>query len=575
MKIAFRHTDGACSVAVLGRQEHEQARNELLDVIDSDVRAHPQISDDASVELCLYDANHLSRSLLQALARRMDRNARLRIVAYNPLMAHSLMRLNIPVHRFYPPKPAKRSLQIRAIALAGSAQSLDKICRIVENLPVADLAVFVAQHVPEHQPNLLDKLLKSRTDYEVLMPTHLAAVRPGTIYIAPPAHHMKVANGLVYLTRDRLVQHARPSIDVLFESVAAEYGPSAIAALLCGYGRDGTAGCASLREAGAVVIVEDPEECAPASAMPGAARDAQCFDYILRASAIVSVLAALAMRDKAQPTSDLLELFLAALADHYGYELRGYQRESLGRRLSRAISKYELGTFAEFQLAVFSDADLLNQFSVELPVGVTQFFRHPEQLSFLRKEVFPYLASFPTIKVWSAGCSTGEEPYSIAIILSELGLLARSQVFATDVNAHQLEQAGTGLFPLAAQQANEKNYVQSGGSAALAQYLSVGTRYLHVAETLRERILFHRHSLLDDGIFNEFQLIVCRNVLIYFDHHSQQQVLERFARSLHSDGFLVLGPQDGIHGVASAAGFVPFRPGSHVYRFKPKAVHNA
>ena len=569
MNIAIRHTDSAWSVAVLGRQEQEQARNELLDVIDSDVRAHPQIGADATVELCLYDANHLSRTLLQALARRMDRNARLRILAYNPLMAHSLMRLDIPVHRFYPPKPAMRSLQIKAVAMAGSAQSLDKICRIVENLPMSDLTVFVAQQVLEDQPNLLDRLLKSRTDYEVLMPTHLSAVKPGTIYIAPPGHHMKVANGLVYLTRDRLVQHARPSIDVLFESVAAEYGAAALATLLCGYSRDGVAGCASLRAAGAVVIVEDPEECAPASAMPGAARDAQCFDFVLRGSAIVSVLAALAMGDQAQPTSALLELFLTALADHYGYELRGYQRDSLGRRLSRAISKYALGTFAEFQLAVFSDADLLSQFSLELPVGVTHFFRHPEQFSCLRREVFPYLASFPTIKLWSAGCSTGEEPYSMAVILAEMGLLERSQLFATDVNTHQLEQAGTGLFPLSARKTNDKNYVRSGGFADLTQYLSPGSRYLQVADALRERILFHRHSLLDDGIFNEFQLIVCRNVLIYFDRPSQQLVLERFARSLHSDGFLVLGPQDGIHSVAVAAGFVPFRPGSHIYRFKP------
>ncbi|OHX15040.1 hypothetical protein BI347_13385 [Chromobacterium sphagni] len=276
--------------------------------------------------------------------------------------------------------------------------------------------------------------------------------------------------------------------------------------------------------------------------------------------------------DEARPEGKLLELFLQALVSHYGYDFRHYQRESLQRRILNLMTQFNLRNFAEFQRAVLSDAALFERLCAELPVGVTSFFRHPAQLRQLREEVLPYLASFPMIKLWSAGCSTGEEAYSLAIILDELGLLDRSHLFATDLNPYLLELGSSGLFPSGPLAVNREHYLASGGPRLFDAYLSGNGRFLAIDDRLRQRILFHRHSLTDEGIFNEFQLILCRNVLIYFDAELQRQVLRRFARSLHAEGFLALGPQDGLHRLALDEGFEPCRSGSYIYRVSRSAA---
>ncbi len=559
VSVNVQHQGELCRAAILGRLDAADERAALQELLRGPA--------DDMLELCFYDADLLPAELIAALAARLDSGGKLKIVAYHALLAHSLMRLGLPVRQVsaQPPAAGERP-PLRALALAGSALSLERILHIVEHLPLSDMVVFVAQHVQENQINLLDQLLKSRTEYRVLMPQHLTPAQAGTLYVAPPGHHMRVAHGLVYLTRDRQIQFARPSIDALFESLAGEYGDGVLAVLLCGYGSDGVDGCAALRAAGSCVIVEDGDECAPARVMPDNARNAGHYDFLMKLPAIASVAAAAAMGDAARPDGALLELFLQALVSHYGYDFRHYQRESLKRRIVNLMGQFNLRGFAEFQRAVLCDAALFERLCAELPVGVTSFFRHPAQLKQLREEILPYLASFPMIKLWSAGCSTGEEAYSLAIVLDELGLLDRSHLFATDLNPYLLELGASGLFPSAPLALNRQHYLASGGPRLFDAYLAGNGRYLAMDDRLRQRILFHRHSLTDEGIFNEFQLILCRNVLIYFDAELQRQVLRRFARSLHAEGFLALGPQDGLHRLALEEGFEPCRGGSHIYR---------
>lgn len=149
----------------------------------------------------------------------------------------------------------------------------------------------------------------------------------------------------------------------------------------------------------------------------------------------------------------------------------------------------------------------------------------------------------------------------------------KSRLFATDFNAYLLAQAKNGRFPRKCLEAGRANYLHSGGPRTLDAFLAAGSHYLSVADRLRKATLFHRHSLVDEGIFNEFQLIMCRNVLIYFNADVQRKVLELFAHSLHRDGFLVLGPQDGIGQVARAAGFVPYAKSQHIYRLNDGGEH--
>lgn len=570
VSVTLHRHGGICGIAVLGRLDGAAGTAELEQALG---QALAEVSG-GPVEVSFYDADTLPRAAVELLADALAAGGRLRIVAYHALLAHSLMRIGLPVRQVANARDAASApAACRALALAGSAQSLDKILHIVAALPLAQVAVFVLQHVDEEQVNLLDQLLKVRTDYEVVMPQHMLAVRPGTLYVAPPGHHMKVAHGRVYLTRDRKIQFSRPSIDALLGTLAAEYGAGAMAVLLCGYGCDGVDGCAAVRAAGGTVVVEEGSECEGARAMPDAARDAGHYDYVMNLRAIASVAAASVAGEAAAPAGQLLDLFLDAVAHQCGYDFRNYQRDSLQRRFMALMRQFGFSSFARFQRAVLSDAALFERLVAELPVGVTSFFRHPEQLRLVREEILPYLASFPMIKLWSAGCSTGEEAYSLAIMLEELGLLERSHLFATDLSSYLLELAKIGLFPLASQEQNRRNYLAAGGGATADAWLSQGPGYLRVPEHLRLRVLFHRHSLTGEGIFNEFQLILCRNVLIYFDAELQRQVLRRFARSLHVDGFLVLGPQDGLNMMALEQGFVPYEAGSFIYR-RGGALHD-
>lgn len=551
-------------VVILGRLDSAVQQEELVSLLNAVPEGAPE--QEQVLELNFYDADTLPPDIIGAIAERFARAGPLKIVAYRALLAHSLMRLDLPVKQVSNHVQRFSPLPFRAVALAGSAHSLDKILHIVAHLPLSDAAIFVVQHVMEDQPNLLDQLLKTRTDYVVLMPQNMMPVKGGTIYVAPPGFHMKVAHGYVYLTSDRKIQFARPSVDVLLESLASEYGACVLAALLCGFGRDGVAGCAALRLAGACVLVEDGDECHEARAMPDAARQAHHFDHVLKCAAIASVTAATLAGDDASPCGELLELFLSALVSQYGYDFRGYQRDSLERRIRSLMLHFGLQRFGDFQREVLSDAALFARLCAELSVGVTSFFRHPEQFRLIREEILPYLASFPMIKVWSAGCSTGEEAYSLAVVLEELGLLERSQIFATDINHYLLELANSGLYPAGSLATDRENYLVSGGLRCFDAYLASVGRFLTVLTRLRQRIMFHRHSLADAGVFNEFQLIVCRNVLIYFKAELQREVLQRFAQSLHADGFLVLGPKDGLTLLAEEAGFVPYRAGTCIYR---------
>jgi chemotaxis protein methyltransferase CheR len=564
MSITVQDKDKLRKVAILGTLEQSNEQQELLALLKQP---------NSALELDFYDAEILPCEIIEAMSQLLTENVPLKILVYRDLLAHVLGRLNLPYHKVASQPLVTPLAKCKALVLAGSANSLDKILHIIRSLPETNLAIFIAQHVSEDQTNLLDKLLKVSTNYQVIMPQNLMPVSAGTIYVAPPGHHMKVAHGLVYLTRDKKIQFARPSINVLFESVALEYGQHAIAILLCGFGQDGVQGCATLKAAGACVIVENGSDCQDAGMLPNAARQAGHFDHILTYQAIASVLAAAVLGENAAPTDALQQLFLQAIKADYGHDLLGYQRDSLERRIKNMMISFGVSNFCDFQRAIFGNPQLFERLIAEFSVGVSSFFRHAEQFRLLREEILPYLSSFPLIKVWSAGCATGEEPYSLAILLHELRLLDKSRIFATDFNPYLLALAKMQLFPLETIKTSRNNYSASGGLWEFDTYTRTYPSFFKIADAIRKPVLFHRHSLVQDGVFNEFELIVCRNVLIYLDDQAQQKAFQCFANSLHPDGFLLLGPQDGLQTAAREAGFVPYKAGSHLYKLQTGINH--
>ncbi|MEI6412712.1 MAG: CheR family methyltransferase [Pseudomonadota bacterium] len=563
MNLGVQHLeapDGSmlCKINLLGRLERPEEMAELQKRL-----AKPGA---LAIEIACFDADTLPAVVIEAIAAALDRGIDVKVRAYRHLLVYGLLRLSLPVLSVLPVVPPTLPARCRALALAGSANSLDKILVIVEGLLDSDAALFVVQHVREDQTNLLDQLLKVRTHYSVVMPQHLVAIQPHTLYVAPPGHHMKVAHGLVYLTRDRKIGYARPSIDVLFESLAAEYGVDLLAVVLCGYGQDGVAGCAAVRASGGCVLVEDASECEGAGLLPDSVCSAGHFDVRLKHRGITS-LAAAALSPRSPAVEDpLLERFLDALHEQSGYDFRGYQRGTLTRRISHFITTLGFASFFDCQRAVLSNPQLTERLLTELSINVTEFFRHPQQFRRLRETVLPYLASFPLIKIWSAGCATGEEAYSLAMLLDELGLLEKSRIFATDINSYLLELAQAGLFPKEVLNKSRDHYHEAGGTD-LSRHIEDHGRYLKVAQRYRERVLFHHHALGQDGVFNEFQLILCRNVMIYFDLDLQRRVFGLFTQSLHREGFLLLGPSDGLRPQALACGFKPNDPDEHLYRY--------
>jgi chemotaxis protein methyltransferase CheR len=239
-----------------------------------------------------------------------------------------------------------------------------------------------------------------------------------------------------------------------------------------------------------------------------------------------------------------LEKLITEVFDHYGYDFGGYSRASFKRRIDRIYQLDGFVHFQEFLTKVTSDTEYFTRLVEEITVNVTEMFRDPAFYKVLREEILPALASKPFIRIWHAGCSTGQEVYSMAILLSELGLLNKAIIYATDINHAVLETAKKGLFSLKLMKEYAENYRESGGKKDFSNYYTANYGLAKFDQSLSKKMVFSQHSLVSDRSFNEFDLILCRNVLIYFDKHLQDRALQLFDDSLARLGYLALGTKE-------------------------------
>lgn len=261
-----------------------------------------------------------------------------------------------------------------------------------------------------------------------------------------------------------------------------------------------------------------------------------------------------------------LDLLLEAIHQRYGYDFRGYARASLRRRLWRRADLEGLRSLSGLQERILHDPLAMERLLGDLSINVTEMFRDPECHAALRADVLPLLRTHPFIRIWCAGCSTGEEVVSIAITLREEGLLERSLIYATDIDAEVLAQARTGAFPLDRIKAYTGNYLAAGGTEAFSSFYTVeGNRAVFDPELL-EDVVFAQHNLATDRSFNEFHLVVCRNVLIYFGRELQDRVLELFDASLGRRGVLALGRKETLRGTALEDRYQPLVDAERIYR---------
>ncbi|MCC9168620.1 CheR family methyltransferase [Pontibacter harenae] len=239
-----------------------------------------------------------------------------------------------------------------------------------------------------------------------------------------------------------------------------------------------------------------------------------------------------------------VEELIQEIHTHYGYDFSGYARASVYRRIKRFLNNQHLSTIGELREAVFNDSFYFESFLQEITVNVTEMFRDPSFFLSLRTNVLPILSTYPFIKIWDAGCSTGEELFSLAILLKEEGLLERTKIYATDINQKVLKQAKEGIFSASNIAAYTAGYYASGGKQEFSSYYLSNYGSLKFDSSLIKNVVFYPHNLATDSSFNEFHLVVCRNVLIYFNRQLQERVFTLFDESLVNLGYLALGKKE-------------------------------
>lgn len=236
-----------------------------------------------------------------------------------------------------------------------------------------------------------------------------------------------------------------------------------------------------------------------------------------------------------------LSEFLVKIHILYGADFIHYNYTTLKRRIEVHAIKLNFEDFEQYKELILNDKIYFDQMFSYFSINVTEFFREPEQLKLFREHIVPYLKTFPYLKIWCAGCSSGESPYSLAIILCEEGLLDKAHIYATDFNHRILSQAKKALFSIEHIEQSRDNYIKSGGKEIFDDYFIKKGKYYKVKRFLQEKILFCNHNLVTDGVINEFQLIICKNVIIYFDKILKNKVISLFDSSLECNGFLILG----------------------------------
>ncbi len=241
-----------------------------------------------------------------------------------------------------------------------------------------------------------------------------------------------------------------------------------------------------------------------------------------------------------------LSLLLEGVFRKYGFDFREYAPASLRRRVWRRVHAEGLATISALQDKLLHDPACMERLLLDLSINVTAMFRDPSFYVAFRERAVPSLRTYPFTRIWVAGCSTGEEVYSLAVLLQEEGLYDRTRIYATDINESVLERARAGVFPLDKMREYTQNYIKAGGKRAFSEYYLAKYDGVQFQRSLTENVVFAQHNLVSDRSFNEFNVIVCRNVMIYFDRALQSRVHALFYESLANLGFLALGQKEAI-----------------------------
>jgi len=260
-----------------------------------------------------------------------------------------------------------------------------------------------------------------------------------------------------------------------------------------------------------------------------------------------------------------IRLVVEAIYQKYGYDFRNYSQAHVKRRILNRFNLSGMKYITDMIHEAVHNHKFVEQILMDLSITVTEMFRDPNFYKSLREEIIPILKTYPSIKIWHAGCASGEEVYSMAIILKEEGLYGKTQIYATDFNPVIIKQAKDGIYPINRIKEFTMNYQKSGGRGSLSDYYTASYETVKLLDSLKKNIVFATHNLVTDSVFAEVNLVICRNVLIYFDRELQDKVIRLFVESLPPGGILCLGSKENLQFSDHYDQFNPLIPKERIY----------
>ena len=457
----------------------------------------------------------------------------------------------------------------KIIVIGASAGGIVAMKELLGNLPKdINASILIAIHLSPNHKTLLDSILERDSGFVVQIAQDSDLILPGTIHLIPPSKNLEVRGGRIHISEqlrmdpsgkvhyhDIAAKVPHP-IDILFESVAKQYGKKAIGVILSGSGSDGTRGAKALQEAGGIVLVQSPDS-AEFDSMPQSAIDENVSSRIMPPKQLARFIASNIQAQNDLPDitlsdhdAKIVENILQLLAQH-GTNFTKYKRKTVINRILRRKSLLELESLDNYLAEVTNSIEERRLLKNDLLICVTEFFRDAPAWEILRtlvtNDLIETLSSGETLRVWVPGCATGEEAYSVAILLQEiyekLGLEPNYKIFATDLSENSVRSTASGIF-----KAGNLKYFDEN---QLKKYFYKTEDAYQVRQSIRENVITAVHNLIDDAPFTNMHLVCCRNVIIYMQPELQAQVLKILHFALYKDGFLFLGPSESTGEIGS------------------------
>ncbi len=435
------------------------------------------------------------------------------------------------------------------VVVGSSAGGVEALSVLVNTLPANfPAAVVLAQHLDSSRPSTLDTILQRRTVLPVEVVNSSSALESGKIYVVPSNHHIIIKNGHVRVLEDQ-IKRPRPSVDVLFSSAAEAYGEHLIAVILTGSGSDGAAGAVDVKNAGGTVIVQDPQTARYPSmplALPPTVIDFEA--NIERIGPLLNdLLTGVSLPQAEEKTEDVLRGILEQVSRQARMDFRPYKTSTIMRRLMRRMMVTRNRSMRDYLEHLRTYPEEVGELVKAFLINVTQFFRDPNAFAYLKSDVLPKLIAQARerdhiLRFWTAGCATGEEPYSLAMLLTDLlgsELLEWSvKIFATDLDEAAINFARRGLY--------SENLLKGVPAEYRDRFFEHVDHGYRISKMLRQMVIFGQQDLSRSAPFPRIDLVLCRNVLIYFTPELQDYVLNQFAFSLSPGGYLFLGKAETV-----------------------------